>query len=241
MVCLQEIKSVDEGFPTTEIEALGYNVAVHGQKGFNGVALLSKVPMEDVTRGLPGDDADPQSRYIEALIPAGETRHPLRRPLSAERQSDRHRKIRLQARLDGAARSACPPPARPRGVADPGGRLQRHSRRRRTAKNPQSLVEDALFQPASRAAFRAWSHLGLTDAVRACHPEAGIYTFWDYQAGAFQRDNGIRIDHCCCHRRRPTGSSRAASTLTRGRGKSRPITCRSGSNSTSAELFACAC
>ena len=71
VVALQEIKSVDEGFPSADIEALGYNVAVHGQKGFNGVALLSKVPLEDVSRGLPGDDGDVQSRYIEALVPAG--------------------------------------------------------------------------------------------------------------------------------------------------------------------------
>ena len=67
VVCLQEIKSVDEGFPAAEIEALGYNVAVHGQKGFNGVALLSKLPLEDIRRGLPGADDDVQARYIEAL------------------------------------------------------------------------------------------------------------------------------------------------------------------------------
>ena len=69
VVCLQEIKSVDEGFPGAEFEALGYNVATHGQKGFNGVALLSKAPLEDVTRGLPGDDSDTQARWISALVP----------------------------------------------------------------------------------------------------------------------------------------------------------------------------
>ena len=68
-VCFQEIKSVDEGFPAGAFEDLGYQVAVHGQKGFNGVAILSKRPMEDVRRGLPGDAADTQARYIEALIP----------------------------------------------------------------------------------------------------------------------------------------------------------------------------
>ena len=68
VVCLQEIKTVDEGFPAADIEALGYNVAVHGQKGFNGVALLSKHPLEDVRRGLPGEPDEAQSRYIEALV-----------------------------------------------------------------------------------------------------------------------------------------------------------------------------
>jgi exodeoxyribonuclease III len=72
IVCLQEIKTVDEGFPTSAFEDLGYNVATHGQKGFHGVALLSKHPLEDVTRGLPGDAEDVQSRWIEALVPFGD-------------------------------------------------------------------------------------------------------------------------------------------------------------------------
>jgi exodeoxyribonuclease-3 len=194
VVCLQEIKTADEGFPRLEIEGLGYNVAVHGQKGFNGVAILSKRPLEDVTPGLPGDDADMQSRYIEALIPAGKRvvrvgglYLPNGNPIGTEKFAY---KLAWMARLEARAKAllamdemfvlagdynVIPMPV--------------------DAKRPEAWVEDALFQPESRAAFRRLVALGLTDAIRACHAEAGVYTFWDYQAGAFQKDHGIRIDH----------------------------------------------
>jgi exodeoxyribonuclease-3 len=194
LVCLQEIKSVDEGFPATEIEALGYNVAVHGQKGFNGVALLSKRPLEDVTRGLPGDDADGQSRYIEAIVPAGRSvirigglYLPNGNPIGTDKFAY---KLAWMRRLEAHARSrlALEEPFVLAGdynvIPEPVD-----------AKNPAAWAEDALFQPQSRAAFRQLLSLGFTDAVRACHPEPGVYTFWDYQAGAFQKDHGIRIDH----------------------------------------------
>jgi exodeoxyribonuclease-3 len=95
VVCLQEIKCVDEGFPSERFEELGYNVVVHGQKGFNGVALFSKYPLEDVSKGLPGDDDDPQARFISAMVTGkhGAIRVALR--LYAERQSDRLRQVRL--------------------------------------------------------------------------------------------------------------------------------------------------
>jgi exodeoxyribonuclease-3 len=193
-VCLQEIKSVDEGFPSADIEALGYNVAVHGQKGFNGVAILSKTPIGDIVRGLPGDDTDIQSRYIEAVIPHG--KHIIRfgglylpngNPLGTEKFTY---KLAWMRRLEAHARdllaneemfvlagdyNVIPEP--------------------QDCKRPEDWLGDALFQPESRAAYRRLLALGLTDAVRACHPESGVYTFWDYQAGAFQKDNGIRIDH----------------------------------------------
>ncbi len=103
VVCLQEIKSVDEAFPTDVLNDAGYNVAVHGQKGFNGVALLSKHPIEDVTRGLPDGDGDEQARFIVGLVaPKDAARRPRRLRLHAERQPDRHGEIRLQARLDEA-------------------------------------------------------------------------------------------------------------------------------------------
>jgi exodeoxyribonuclease III len=193
-VCLQEIKSVDEGFPAADIEALGYNVAVHGQKGFNGVALLSKHPMSDVTRGLPGEPADVQARYIEALIEAGPRvvrfgglYLPNGNPLGTEKFTY---KLAWMQRLEAHAKTllagedllvlagdynVIPEPV--------------------DCKNPADWAEDALFQPESRQAYRRLLNLGLTDAVRACRPEAGVYTFWDYQAGARPKNNGIRIDH----------------------------------------------
>jgi exodeoxyribonuclease III len=194
VVCLQEIKSVDEGFPTSDIEALGYNVAVYGQKGFNGVALLSKTPMEDIMRGLPGDDTDVQSRYIEALIPAGNTvvrigglYLPNGNPIDTEKFPY---KLGWMKRLEDRARhlltleeplvlmgdyNVIPEPI--------------------DCKTPAAWANDALYQPESRAAFRRLLNLGLTDAVRTAYPGPEVYTFWDYQAGAFQKNNGIRIDH----------------------------------------------
>ncbi len=194
VVCLQEIKSVDEGFPTEAIQDLGYNVSTHGQKGFNGVALLSRVPLEDVKRGLPGDDTDLQSRWIEALVPLDDRMIrvvslylPNGNPIGTDKFSF---KLRWMERLHRHVESLLAEeiPLVLTGdfnvILDPVD-----------AKRPQAWTSDALFQPESRAAFRALSNLGLTDAVRAGHPGPGIYTFWDYQAGAFQKDDGIRIDH----------------------------------------------
>ncbi|MGE0700939.1 MAG: exodeoxyribonuclease III [Hyphomicrobiaceae bacterium] len=194
VVCLQEIKTVDEGFPALEIGGLGYNVAVHGQKGFNGVAILSKLPLEDVRRGLPGDDGDVQSRYIEAVVPAGNRivrvgglYLPNGNPIGTEKFTY---KLAWLDRLEAHARSllAYEEPLVLCGdyniIPEPSD-----------AKTPQAWTEDALFQPQSRRAWRRLLGLGLTDAVRAVAPGPGVYTFWDYQAGAWQKDNGIRIDH----------------------------------------------
>ena len=106
VVVLQEIKATDDQFPRLEIEEMGYNIETHGQKGFNGVAILSKLPLDDIRRGLPGDERDEQARWIEAWSPA-----PRLRPLPAERQPGPRPEVRLQARLDG-------PPPRPRRRPD---------------------------------------------------------------------------------------------------------------------------
>ena len=194
VVCLQEIKSVDEGFPAEAIENAGYNVAVHGQKGFNGVALLSKSRLEDVSRGLPGDAADEQARYIEGTVVVG-TRSvrvgglylPNGNPIGTEKFSY---KLAWMARLEAHARTllaseqAFVLAGDYNVIADP-----------IDAKSPKDWLGDALFQPESRQAYRRLIALGLTDAIRTSHTESGIYTFWDYQAGAWQKNNGIRIDH----------------------------------------------
>ncbi|HPG89334.1 MAG TPA: exodeoxyribonuclease III [Hyphomicrobium sp.] len=194
VVCLQEIKSVDEGFPAEAFQDLGYNVETHGQKGFNGVALLSKLPLEDVTRGLPGDDGDLQSRWIEALVPAGKRMVrvvslylPNGNPIGTEKFSYKLAWMRrMQAHAAGLLADETPLilAGDYNVIAEP-----------QDAKRPEAWVNDALFQPESRRAFRALLNLGLTDAIRAGHPEPGVYTFWDYQAGAFQKNDGIRIDH----------------------------------------------
>ncbi|MBA2127525.1 exodeoxyribonuclease III [Hyphomicrobium methylovorum] len=194
VICMQEIKSVDEGFPTAAFQDLGYNVATHGQKGFNGVAILSKSPLEDVVRGLPGDDTDVHARWIEASVQMGERMVrvvslylPNGNPIDTEKFPYKLAWMkRLYARAEQLLAEEMPLVLAGdyNVIPEP-----------EDAKRPQAWVNDALFQPESRAAWRKLVNLGLTDATRACHPGAGIYTFWDYQAGAFQRDDGIRIDH----------------------------------------------
>ena len=195
VACFQEIKSATEAFPAEPFEALGYNVAVHGQKGFNGVAILSKRPFDEIAvRGLPGDDGDAHARYIEVCVPraggvvrVGNLYLPNGNPIGTDKFAY---KLAWMKRFAGAhARTAGS-----RGAVPPARRLQRHPRAGR-CQEPSAWTGDALYQPETRAAFRALLNLGLTDVVRACLPEPGIYTFWDYQAGAWQKDHGIRIDH----------------------------------------------
>jgi exodeoxyribonuclease-3 len=193
IVCLQEIKTVDEGFPRAEIEALGYNVETHGQKSWNGVAILSKVPFDEVTRGLPGDDTDEQSRLIEAVfsVETGVIRVcniylPNGNPVDTDKFPY---KLAWMERLIAftEARLALEEPFILLGdfnliPAD----IDAH--------DPEAWWGDALFRPESLERFRRLCNLGLTDAVRAC-TSGQAYTFWDFQAGAWRRNAGIRIDH----------------------------------------------
>jgi exodeoxyribonuclease-3 len=195
VVCLQETKCVDEAFPREPFEALGYNVALHGQKGFNGVAILSKTPFDEVTARLPGDTTDEQARFLEAVISTkggGVLRIasiylPNGNPPDTEKYSY---KIKWMDRLFEYAheRMALEEPLIMAGdynvIPAPSD-----------ARNPAVWVNDALFLPQTRARFRALVNLGLTDAVRAASDSSDLYTFWDYQAGAWQKNNGIRIDH----------------------------------------------
>jgi exodeoxyribonuclease-3 len=193
VACLQELKCVDEKFPAEPFERLGYNLAVHGQKTYNGVAILSKAPLEDVRRGLPGDDSDEQARYVEAVISGP---RPVRvasiylpngNPIGTEKFAY---KLAWMRRLNAHARElmAFEEPLVLAGdynvIPEP-----------RDAEYPKNWADDALFQTESREAFRALKWLGLSDAYLEADGAAGAYTFWDYQAGAWQRNNGIRIDH----------------------------------------------
>jgi exodeoxyribonuclease-3 len=194
IVCLQEIKSVDDQFPRSEIEALGYHVETHGQKGFNGVALLSKRRFDEVHRGLPGDDGDEQARFIEGVVSTdgGVVRAvslylPNGNPVNTEKFTY---KLAWMARLQNWAeeRLLLEEPMVLAGdynvIPEP-----------LDAKNPQAWLRDALFQPETRRAFRRLENLGFQDSIRAASDDGGIYSFWDYQAGAWQKNNGIRIDH----------------------------------------------
>ena len=194
IVCLQEIKCQDDAFPREPLEAMGYNVAVHGQKTFNGVALLSKLPFDEVAPGLIGDDADVQARFLEALVSTktGVVRVVcLYLPNGNPAPGDKYDyKIRWMDRLHAFSRermrleepfilagdyNVIPTPA--------------------DARRPEAWVHDALFLPQTREKFRGLLNLGLTDAIRAVSDDPGLYSFWDYQAGSWQKNDGIRIDH----------------------------------------------
>ena len=191
--CLQEIKCEDEKFPSEPIGSLGYNIAVYGQKGFNGVAVLSKRPFDEVIRALPGDDGDVQSRYLEAVIPG-------------ERGIVRVASVYLpNGNPIGTGKFTYKLAWMDRLIEHAQGRLALEEPlvlagdlnvipTSLDARNPSHWTSDALFQPETQARFRTLLHLGFTDAVRVLNPATGLYTFWDYQAGSWQKNDGIRID-----------------------------------------------
>jgi exodeoxyribonuclease-3 len=194
IACLQEIKCVDDAFPREPFEALGYNIQVHGQKAFNGVAVLSKLPFDETTPRLPGGDGDDHARFLEVAV---STRHGALRvaclylPNGNPPNTDKYPyKLKWMDRLIGYARARLEL-EEPLILAGDFNVIPTAA----DARVPQAWTGDALFLPATREKFRALVNLGLTDAVRAVSDDAGLYTFWDYQAGAWQKNNGIRIDH----------------------------------------------
>ncbi len=193
IVCLQEIKCTDEAFPREAFENLGYNVAVHGQKTFNGVALMSKLPFDEVKSGLDGGDGDVQARFLEALV---STRNGVVRVISlylpnGNGGEDKYAyKLSWMERLFNFSRERLKL-EEPLVLAGDYNVIPTPL----DARRPEAWVNDALFLPQTREKFRALINLGLTDALRAVSDAGGLYSFWDYQAGAWQKDNGIRIDH----------------------------------------------
>ena len=192
-VCLQEIKSSDEGFPRELFEAMGYRVETHGQKGFNGVAILSKLPLEEVTRGLPGDPGDEQARWIETTVIGTKAVRlcnlylPNGNPTPGPKYEY---KLDWMARMEARARDLL-------ALEEPFVMAGDYNviPQAEDAAKPQAWLEDALFLPQTRDAYRRILNLGFTEAFHTLHPEPGHYSFWDYQAGAWERNNGIRIDH----------------------------------------------
>jgi exodeoxyribonuclease-3 len=194
IACFQEIKSIDENFPGERFEELGYHVETHGQKSFNGVAILTKSRPEEVLRRLPGNDDDEQARYMEVLSVVGERAVrvgclylPNGNPLGSEKFTY---KLGWMERLIAHARERLAEEI-PFVLAGDYNVIPQ----REDAKRPDAWRQDALFQPESRAAYRRLVNLGLTDAVRSGMTGEDVFTFWDYQAGAWQKNDGIRIDH----------------------------------------------
>jgi exodeoxyribonuclease III len=194
VVCLQEIKCTDDAFPREPIEALGYNVVTHGQKTFNGVALLSRLPFDETKQGLAGDDSDDHARFLEGVVslkqgalrlaclylpngnPPNTDKYPYKLNWMKRLLDFTVERLKTEEPLILAGDfNVIPAPA--------------------DVHDPALWVNDALFLPPTRERFQALLNLGLTDAIRAVSDEPGHYTFWDYQAGAWQKNNGIRIDH----------------------------------------------
>ena len=193
VVLLQEVKSVDENFPREIFEDRGYNVETHGQKGFNGVAILSKLPLEDVTRGLPGDETDEQARWIEATVVGEKAVRvcglylPNGNPVPGPKFDY---KIAWMERLETRARELLAGEEVALMAGDYNVIPQAED-----ASRPEAWEGDALYRPESLRAFRRLLNLGFTEAFRAREAGPGHYSFWDYQAGAWDRNDGIRIDH----------------------------------------------
>ncbi|WP_336276597.1 exodeoxyribonuclease III [Bartonella sp. CB178] len=193
VVCLQEIKSTDENLPRDAIEGLGYHIAVHGQKSFNGVAILSKKTPDEVIRRLPGDDNDEQARYIEAVYSVNKMAVriaslylPNGNPIDGEKYIY---KAEWMKRFYTHAKSLLAY-EEPLVLAGDYNVIPTPL----DAKNPQEWNDNALFLLQTRHAFQRIIHLGYYDAIRSVTDEPS-FSFWDFQAGAWPKNNGIRIDH----------------------------------------------
>ena len=194
IVCLQEIKCTDDAFPRLEIESLGYNVVTHGQKTFNGVALLSKHPFDETKSGLAGDDDDAHARFVEGVVtlkqgviriaclylpngnPVNTDKYPYKIKWMSRLLEYSKQRLKAEERLVLAGDFNVIPKAE-------------------DVSNPAAWVDDALFRIQTRESFQSLLGLGMTDALRAVTDVPGQYTFWDYQAGAWQKNHGLRIDH----------------------------------------------
>lgn len=195
IVCLQELKADHDVHPEQELEKIGYTGVWHGQKGFNGVAILGKGEPPVLRRkGLPEDPIPDQARYIEAeyggfvvasiYLPNGN-------PIGTEKFD---KKLEWMARLADHAKELLAAEV-PTVLAGDYNVIPED----RDTFSRSAMAKDALFQPESQQAFRALVAQGWTDALRTFHPdEKRLYTFWDYQRGAWQRDAGFRIDHLLC-------------------------------------------
>ena len=192
LVCLQELKAPDARFPAAALERAGYGAIWHGQKSWNGIAILARgqQPVE-TRRGLPGDPDDTHSRYLEAALPDGLLLGCLYLPNGNPAPGPKFDyKLRWFARLTRYAKKLLSSGA-PVVLAGDYNVMPTEL----DVYRPERWVDDALFRPESRRAYATLVAQGWTDALRALHPGERLYTFWDYWRNAFARDAGLRIDH----------------------------------------------
>lgn len=195
IACLQELKCADEALPIATIEAAGYGAVWHGQKGFNGVAILAKGGNPELRRvGLPGDPDDSHSRYIEAEVNGlvvASLYLPNGNPVGTEKFDY---KLKWMDRLRAHAEELLQP-ERPTVLAGDWNVVSED----RDVFSAKATQHDAVMQPETRELWRRIVNQGWTDALRALHPnEEKLYTFWDYTAGCWPRDLGFRLDHLLC-------------------------------------------
>jgi exodeoxyribonuclease-3 len=191
VVCLQELKAPDEKFPLQAINDAGYEAIWHGQKSWNGVAILSRVgKIEETRRGLPGDPDDSHSRYLEAVVndvTIGCLYLPNGNPAPGPKFDY---KLRWFERFTEHAAELL---ASGKPVVLTGDYNVMPTEQ--DVYKPERWVDDALFRPETRAAFKKLVAQGWTDAIRKLYPDETIYTFWDYFRNAYGRNAGLRIDH----------------------------------------------
>jgi exodeoxyribonuclease-3 len=194
VLLLQELKCQTEDFPYMEIEELGYNVAAHGQKSYNGVAILSKYPIEDVITLLPGDANDDQARYIEAVIStSGKALRVASIYVPNGQSPDSEKfpyKLRFFERLHAHIRTLL----RHEEILVLGGDYN-VAPEAIDVFDPKSLNGTTCFHPEERARFRSLLHLGLTDAYRATNDNTQHFSWWDYRGSGWEHNKGMRIDH----------------------------------------------
>jgi len=190
VLLIQETKTQDVNFPVDLYQDAGWNVVFHGQKSYNGVAIAARQPLTDVMSGLPGDAEDEQARYMEATIDGVRVATiylPNGNPAPGPKFDYKLAWMeRLNKRAEELLRDEIPVV-----LAGDFNVIPQDI----DCYDPPAWEGDALTRAESRAAFNRLSLLGYTDALRACHPGQVLYSYWDYQAGAWQKDNGVRIDH----------------------------------------------
>ena len=190
VLLIQETKTQDVNFPVDLYQDAGWNVVFHGQKSYNGVAIAARQPLTDVMSGLPGDAEDEQARYMEATIDGVRVATvylPNGNPAPGPKFDYKLAWMeRLNVRAEELLRDEIPVV-----LAGDFNVIPQDI----DCYDPPGWEGDALTRAESRAAFNRLSLLGYTDALRACHPGQVLYSYWDYQAGAWQKDNGVRIDH----------------------------------------------
>lgn len=192
VVLLQETKCTDADFPRLEFESLGYRLATRGQKTYNGVAVLSRLPIVEEMRGLPGDPERGEARYIEVILEGGLRVASIYVPMGQSPDSDRFPfKLEVLDAVRARARELL-------ALEQPfvlGGDFN-VAPEAIDLYDPVGWEGAVHFHPEERKRIRGMLHLGLTDAFRALHPDAkACYTWWDYRAGMWHRDLGLRIDY----------------------------------------------